>query len=259
MNAQLAALASGPAGAGVAAAEGPAVLAQLVGAMAHGDLGVRSLKVCERASDRVYVCLFCVCVPVFLLFLVCCGIHKLSQRCELAITLEWLSLYGSFTHAQSIELLVLLRKHRLVLPVLPLELRDYSMEDMSLLLSAVLAAFCNQRTRQSHLWNRESLVALLLATPSATVTALVGMSEDDATSPDRLLLSSSLSSTQRLTALQGASQACEADEFHESVAGFAGKGRAKGAEFWLKLWRRLEEVSQRMRAHHNRSVAVGVY
>lgn len=156
-------------------------------------------------------------------------VRSSGGRCELAAATEWLALFGGMSATQSVELLYMFRRHRMVLPPLAAELRDYTVEDAALVLSCVLAASCIQRSRHLKSWNRDSLVALLLGPPHTpqSVAAAFGVDEEDDV---------------RLTALKADEQLCGADEFHDLVRAFGGKGKSKPAEFWVALWRRLEEA-----------------
>lgn len=144
---------------------------------------------------------------------------------------EWLVLYGEISHEQTMDLFSGLFKARLIAGAVPglKEPRD----DVLLLLNCISAAFVNQRARHAKLWDRVSVVDLL-------VGEVTGLEDDSSRSEFGLRTPGESGST---------TQYCKTSDFHGAVQNYAGKGKHQAAQYWLDLWNRLEEGDYIRRKH----------
>ena len=146
------------------------------------------------------------------------------NRVETQVAQEWLVMYGQLSHHQAIQVLRAMSQAGLLASAAFPEICDLVSEDVALLLNCVSSAFQNQRGRHVKLWNRWSIVHLLIGeVPATGDTQAIQRSEYG------------------LPEMQS-EQFCSRADFHASVQAYSGRGRTKPLEHWLLVWKRLEEA-----------------
>ncbi len=151
-----------------------------------------------------------------------------GNRCEVQTAQEWLVLFGKVTHEQSLDVVRVLLKAKLIVSgSFATELRELAVDDVVVLLDCVGAAFCNQRGKHMKLWNRTVLVH-----------ALAGLKLDESAPPHETLRSEF--SCPELVCDEG----CRLTDLHATVQAQIARvsGKGKPVDYWMGLWHRLEEL-----------------
>ena len=154
---------------------------------------------------------------------VCMRGWKNRSSYEIQEASEFFVIFGELSSVQSISLLRFMAKNNHIrsLPVG----QNISAEDATLLLNCVSVAFGSHRGRHAKLWDRQSLILLLMGNDG---------SYDASRDPfkSNFLLNRTSSDLQR----------CQTSEFHSSLQKFLGKGKSKTFEHWLSVWKDLEDL-----------------